>query len=120
MTLYKTRETVGLLKWVLAIVIFVLAMTITFSDVEGFDLTVKQPLSVEDASQPADNPTDQNPYSPFLSSSGSGDASGYTDDLAIVDDIAPRTPTATPEPSSLILISTGLGSLLLFRRRKHL
>jgi len=38
MTIYKRKE-IGFLKWILAIIIFVLGMTITFSDVNGITIS---------------------------------------------------------------------------------
>ena len=122
MMVYKRKESVSILKWALAIVIFVLAMTITVSDVYGLDLTIKKAATMDNLSNPR-----VNSYRPFVQGSSNPTAvapnfgnrgfDNFVSDAGVTDYNDPE-PNAVPEPSSLILITTGLGSMLLFRRRK--
>ncbi len=87
MTVYKRNSTQPL-KWLLGIVVFVLAMTITFADVYGNETV------------------------------GAGGAnSAYTDSDAGADAACPPEPV--PEPTTLILIGSGLSAMYLARRRRN-
>ncbi len=85
MTVYKRNSTQPL-KWLLGIVVFVLAMTVTFTDVYG----------TETVGAGSDN-----------TSVGAGNQSADT------------CPEPVPEPTTLILLGSGLSAMYLARRRRN-
>ena len=97
MTFYKKKERHSL-KWLLAAIIFILALGITFSDVYSFTYphqrnndtynTDQVDLSITQANQ-CDEPTD-NPDKP---------------------------PEDIPEPTTILLLAAGLGGMYLKRRK---
>jgi hypothetical protein len=100
MRLYK-RKTGQPLKWLVAAIVFALAMGVTFTDVYGGGTdgslgTNSNPGGVE----PADN--------------GNGNISTGNDEPIG----GGGNPTAIPEPTTLILLAGGLSALYVARRRK--
>ena len=96
MTVYQ-RKCTQPLKWLFALVIFVLAMTVTFSDVYGIDKNT-------------------------TANSGGGNTVGDKSDdsnggLTTGNDNP--APTAVPEPSTFILLASGLGALYAVRRIRN-
>jgi hypothetical protein len=91
-------------RWVIFVVVFGLAMTITFADVEGRNRNQStspdshdvNPATADNSAEKTVQPTD-NP------------SIGATENV--------EQPTAIPEPSTLILVGLGLGSAYLVRKR---
>ena len=92
MKLYQRRCTQPL-KWLLALVVFLLAMTVTFTDVYGIEGTGSPNGGTRDGS--------------------TGKPGGTGDQLNTGDDNPP--PTAVPEPGTFILLAGGLGALYAVR-----
>ena len=92
MTVYKKKET-SILKWVIALIIFTLGMTLTFSDVYGINI-------------PGDNKTYETGTDQIITCNPDDDSN---------PDNPP--PTAVPEPSTLILLSSGLGAMYALRKK---
>lgn len=119
MTIYKSRATRHF-KWVIFLIVFMLGMTISFSDVYGVNIPSKSPENVNSTPAEKDKLSD---------SKSTGEATLLTDKQTLPDETASiiiepkesltRVPTSVPEPSTLILISSGLGLLYLRRKRKN-
>ena len=93
MTVYKRKPSQPL-KWLVAMIVFALAMGVTFSDVYGLDGTVT--IGADNSDQGL---ADGNP------SPNGDDTDGST--------------TAIPEPTTLLLLAGGLSALYVIRRRKN-
>jgi len=93
MKLYQRRCTQPL-KWLLALVVFLLAMTVTFTDVYGIDKNT--PPNTGNGNKP-------------------GEKSGGSNDGLTTGNDNPA-PTAVPEPGTFILLAGGLGALYAVRR----
>jgi hypothetical protein len=96
MVVYK-RTSSQWLKWTLFIIVFALGMTVTFSDVEGIDVSQGKQATVQTDQQ---NPVETADPTP-----------------APIED--PEAPTSIPEPATIILVGLGLGTAYVLRR-KHL
>ena len=93
MTVYR-QKTSQPLKWLVALIVFALAMGVTFTDVYGYD-------GSSSAGAGNDNDNNQN---------GAGN-----DNLTTSNDRT-GSPSAIPEPTTLILLGGGLGVLYVVRR----
>jgi len=117
MTVYK-QKTVGLFKWLLALIIFVLGLTLTTADVYGIDVSNKNPETI---SQPAKKTDAPSKTSSQVSSTQLNNPNNlYLDDETIIkpQEVMPDNPPAVvPEPATILLLSGGLGLLYLNRRR---
>jgi hypothetical protein len=113
MTVY-TKEDSRPFKWILAIIVFVLAMTLTMSDVYG--------LSVPSSSR-ANNTMMTQPYSNIRMAQMHGYPVIYRshDENVKVDpsnhdqDVSPEV---VPEPATFILVAAGLGMAYFSMRKK--
>ncbi|MEE8576264.1 MAG: PEP-CTERM sorting domain-containing protein [candidate division Zixibacteria bacterium] len=95
MVLRKRSESSAWIKFIFFIVMFGLAMTVTFEEVEGIDLYKGQ--------------TDQE---------SSGDAEIVQDQpLATSTETETNSPVPVPEPASLILMGVGLSAAYLQKKR---
>ncbi len=97
MTYYK-REVRGTAKWLLAMILFILVMSVTWTDVYGVghaDGTSKSDVTYDNAN--AD-----------YSGTDAGTHEGTT------------PPRSIPEPATLILLGSGLSALYIVRRKRNL
>lgn len=101
MTLYKRRPSQPL-KWLVALMVFALTMGLTFSDVYGHGDNPS--VGVDNSDNPGQRVDDE-----------TTDLS--TGDAANKDGRA--SPTAVPEPTTLILLAGGLSALYIARRRRQ-
>ncbi|MBU0984997.1 MAG: PEP-CTERM sorting domain-containing protein [candidate division Zixibacteria bacterium] len=99
MTVY-TRRKAQPLKWLLALIIFVLAMTITFDGVYGNERTGAS----------GNDGTYQGAASDDIRSNGTSHQPTRSDDQ--------NPPTAIPEPTTLLLLAGGIGAMYVARRRR--
>ena len=96
-------------RWVLGLVIFVLVLTVTFDEVHGLNLQ----LNIQ-----RDNSTRSNlPSEPYWSPNN---FDGYSnpDHKTDLGSTGTPPPPGVPEPSTLILLASGLGALHLMRRKR--
>jgi hypothetical protein len=88
MTVYKRKSTQPL-KWLLGLVVFILAMTLTFADVYGNETVVGGAADNNTTVSSQDNGSTQCP------------------------------PKPVPEPTTLILLGGGLSAMYLARRKRN-
>jgi hypothetical protein len=108
MMVYRRRERHPF-KWVVAIIIFMLVLGVTFNEVYGLNL---QPIVQQQDGSGSSLPPAQSKSTPTLGTNFQdygGCSSGSNE--------APPC-SSVPEPSVLILFSTGLITLYLLQRRK--
>ena len=117
MVVYKHKSK-GPLKWLVAVIVFILAMTITWSDVSGIEVRSSRTTTVHQDKtttvSPELYPYATQPvsyldcyYADPLSSLGSGDSG----------DSADNEPAAMPEPGTLLLLIGGLGTLAVLKKK---
>jgi len=106
MTVYKRYQSQPF-KWVLALVVFTLAMTVTFDDAYGIQVSNMGPGTT--GSQTTQS------YDVTSSATDAGTTDGYFQNT---NPAATPPATPVPEPSSLIFIAMGLGSMYAMRTRK--
>jgi len=99
MTLYKHTERHPL-RWIIAIAVFVLAMTVTFDDVHGFWVT----------------PTSGGATSTATTSTGLQPSQIVSELPTPVP--TEETPPEVPEPVTLILLGSGLAAMHLKKKKK--
>jgi len=110
MMVYRKRSTQPF-KWILALIIFVFALTVTFDAVEGINLPTNKKSPVDtsaSADQKAPPPRDSDTASVT-----------YVYDNRPVKQQEPPPTTSIPEPTTLLLVAGGLGAMYLIRRRKR-
>ncbi len=86
-------------KWLFALFIFIAVMTITWVEVDGFNVPTPAPDSTRVSSQNAQStePTGFEPANPPQE---------------------PGDPSPTPEPTTILLLGAGLGAAYLMRKKK--
>lgn len=94
-----TRRSSQPLKWIVAIVVFLLAMGVTFDDVYGEDPGTPDQGTVRN----------ENSYDDRATQSTDGD-------LEPVNGDDPSTPQPIPEPTTIILLGSGIGAMYAVRR----
>ena len=111
MTIYKKSESFPF-KWVLAIFIFIMILTITWSEVGGLNV----PTSTGFRSVIPDSNSNNTLYT-HSTHSMSTDVMSYPDECYSPDDGDDSDePSETPEASTLILLTCGLGALFIALR----
>jgi hypothetical protein len=105
MTVYKRKERSPMV-WVFGLLLFILTMTITFADVNGFNIPV----------------TDHSKHKNEIKNSQGNGGDGKEFDQGDHHNVPPTPPTApaaVPEPGTLMLVAAGLGlgSIKAFRKR---
>jgi len=108
MILYKRHERHPI-KWLLALIIFVLVLTVTYSDVFGLNLRPNIPRDWDSSSNLSSQSFQPSYGLNTYAYPDSRIGSGSTED--------PFPPNVT-EPTTLILLASGLGALHLMRRKK--
>jgi len=106
MTVYKKYGSQPL-KWMLAIIVFMLAMSVTFDDVYGIQVSNKGPAST--------NTEATESYDVTNSATDVGMTEG---DFQDTNPISTTAVAPVPEPTSLVLIAMGLGSMYAMRSRR--
>lgn len=112
MTLYLRRTTQPL-KWLVALAVFALVLGVTFSDVYGMgrDGGRKPDSGNHNGNGPGDgNHNGNGPGNGDHNGNGPGDGGHQGNDNP--------SPTAVPEPSTIILLAGGLGALYAARRMR--
>lgn len=97
MVLYRENSSPSIGKWIVAILIFVLVMTVTWDDVEGISFGAKKTETTDAQQTPAEEQTE------------SGDTQQSPD----------QPPADIPEPATVLLLGTGLGVAYLAKRKKN-
>lgn len=98
MTVYRNNEHVSF-KWIIGAIIFILAMTVTFSDVYGFNFPNRQNDNTFTG--------DDNTYNCVMDYDND-DCGEYNPE---------KPPEDIPEPSTIILLAAGLSGLYLKKRK---
>ncbi len=108
MVVYRRQEKHPL-KWVLAAVIFIMVMTVTFSDVHGINVdnsrsdgrVTEKATDRSDSYDIGDNPADD-----------PNDCEGATGDVSDTsNDVPGDSNLPVPEPATLIILASGLAVL---------
>ena len=97
MTYYQEKQSQPF-KWLLAIVVFILAMTITFSDVYGIWVPDNQEQTTSEKVKHTQD---------------------YSNQTVEPDQDTETVPPQIPEPATLILLGSGLAAMHVLRRRRR-
>ena len=109
-------------KWILALIIFILAMTVTFSEVYGINVPAGCTPYYQGSTSASTVVLQNLNSSSYLegSSTGISDMTLMTNlnDASCTRDS--QQPSGVPEPGTLMLLGTGLAALYALRRKKIL
>ncbi len=105
MKVYKRKET-SPFKWVFAAIVFVMALTFTLAEVNGFNFP----------NRPGDGDKDGKNHQNH--GNLQFDAEGCNHHQSCPPDSTTNNPGAVPEPTTLLLMAGGLGVALLRKNRK--
>lgn len=109
MTVYQ-KDRYQPIKWLLAIIVFILAMTFTLEEAEGFNL----PKSMQSQVTTVNQTTDKFAIEEFdYINSGISEIGANT----YSDSQQPVTPV--PEPSTIIILAIGIGALRVVRKVRN-
>lgn len=112
MVLYK-KKVISIFKFILAFIIFILGLTITFDDVYGINVPSSADKAYTEYQSDKIESTDD-----FNNYESRQDGEDYQSDLSTDDPSNDVVPTSVPEPSTIILIASGLGIIRLATRKK--
>ena len=109
MRIYQRKESHPM-KWVIALIIFVLIMTVTWDEVEGITIPTNTSTSTTQTADPSDdNNSDPAPAPLSQRVLNDGGTDPSTGDESV--------PSTIPEPGTLILLAGGITAFHLMRRR---
>jgi hypothetical protein len=97
---FSRGNTARSIKWLIAVVLFVLTLTVTFSDVYG---------------DPVYRPNDRNKNENL--SDGSDSRPPADNPGGTIEESQANPPEAVPEPGTIILLASGLSAMYMMRRR---
>ncbi len=97
MVTYKRKEHGTFGKWVLAIIIFILGLTVTFASVDGFEFPKKSSISTDTTTAAQESSPPVQPPETTL----------------------PDQPQdSVPEPATILLVAAGIGAAYLVRKKR--
>lgn len=113
MILYK-KKTVSVFKFILAFIIFILAMTITFDDVYGVNIPASNMNRYTEAHQHNNQSFGENQDVDAITINNDNQTGISTG----TDNGTNPNPTSTPEPTTILLLAGGLGIVGIATRKK--
>ncbi len=109
MRIYRRKESHPM-KWVIASIIFILVMTVTWDEVEGITIPTNNSTST---TQRVNSTNDVNSNTPALTL----DQIVMNNRNSGADNKTASVPTSIPEPGTLVLLAGGITAFQLMRRR---
>lgn len=113
MTVYKEKSA-GIGKFVIALIVFILGMTLTFSDALGVNYSSKNPSDLNNQTTTGSGNNQNDPNNSARMEDSYADEGLTTEQPKLVEDNF-----SVPEPGTLLLLSSGLGLLYYQRKRRN-